>query len=78
MPPPKAPAADVEMNQEKPQSMPENKTLEEKVEAPKKVPEVSSATQENANESVGENKVQKPSFKRRNQAIYTAEEDEDN
>ena len=51
---------------------------EKEVEAPKKVPEVSSDSQENANESVGENKVQKPSFKRRNQAIYTAEEDEDN
>ena len=73
MPPPKAPAADVEMNQEEPQNMPEKE-----VEAPKKVPEVSSDSQENANESVGENKVQKPSFKRRNQAIYTAEEDEDN
>ena len=51
---------------------------EKEVEAPKKVPEVSSVSQENANESVGENKSQKPSFKRRNQAIYTAEEDEDN
>jgi hypothetical protein len=33
LPPPKAPAADVEMNQEKPQNMRENETLEEKVEA---------------------------------------------
>ena len=66
------------MNQEKPQNMPEKETLEKEAEAPKKVLEVSSVSQENANESVGENKVQKPSFKRRNQAIYTAEEDEDN
>ena len=78
LPPPKAAAADVEMSQEKPQNMPENETLE-KVEAPPKVSELSSGkSQENANEQVDENKVQKPSFKRRNQAIYTAEEDEDN
>jgi len=78
LPPPKAAAADVEMSQEKPQNMPENENLE-KVEAPPKVSELSSGkSQENVNEQVGENKVQKPSFKRRNQAIYTAEEDEDN
>ena len=76
LPPPKAAAADVEMSQEKPQNMPENET---KIEAPSKVSEVSSEkSQESANKPVDENKVQKPSFKRRNQAIYTAEEDEDN
>ena len=62
-PPTKAPKADVKMEEE-----------EKKIEA-----EVSMKEAENGkNPALEAEKVQKPSFKRRNQAIYTAEEHDDN
>ena len=66
------------MQQEKPQNMPETEEYAKKEEEPTRVSEISSVSQQKTNDSVGENKVLKPSFKRRNQAIYTAEEDDDN